>query len=279
MQPTSVQTPRIQLVNAVGSDHMGVFWYGYDLARQRPVRIHELVGPHALSPPAMPPGFELVAQDGRVLVILPDAEPAAAMPTGAIPLGAAPAGAAPLWAAPLGAAPAGAAVLGAAPAGAAPLWAAPLGAAPAGALPPLADDGSKAARRSRRVGWLVGGIAGALSLAVLATVFLLSRDPVSAGGRPGEPVNLQLSWVSLGRCAVIERFSEDPTAEVNGYPTSCGNSFATHWKASKIVDGVAREDVASRAASSFAECHGESEEPRLVWASADGLVGKLICFD
>jgi hypothetical protein len=80
-------TLRLQLIASFGADAMGTYWHAYDLARGgMPVQVHELQGSYAQWRPATLPGYELVEEGGRALVILPSAP--VAPPSAAPPLGA-----------------------------------------------------------------------------------------------------------------------------------------------------------------------------------------------
>jgi hypothetical protein len=143
------------------------------------------------------------------------------------------------------------------------------------------------------VGWLVGGIVGALALIVIVGVGVISS--LAAGNKPSTgtaaaaqpqlgstgPVNVRLATIKANQCAFANTFSTDPTLEVDATVTTCDE---TNWQihtALWVKEGISRDDVAGIAESEAADCHGPSGvgDSRLVWSSTDGHTGILICFN
>jgi hypothetical protein len=149
-------------------------------------------------------------------------------------------------------------------------------------------------RRSDRVGWLVGGIAGAVALTAVITVGVISSlragddTPAASAASPAavepaatDPVNVHIAGIKSGECAIAVSFATDPTTEVEPFQRECDGS---DWRSHTVLwvkDDVTRDDAISVAKTEAGNCHGPSgdTDPRLVWSSTDGHTGILVCFN
>lgn len=237
------QVTRLQLIAPIGQDSMGVHWRAVDALRGREVRAHELTGAYVHWRPALSPGYELVLDGGRVFIIAPVASGSSAPPAS---------------------------------------WSPP--ATPASVRP----------AKGPRTGLVVGVVlAAVLAVVVLVGGIVVLLHAAVGGARTAspppspvvvteprtDPVNVALVNASTDDCLDLDwsNTPSEPDEEFSAYIVKC-ETEAGPFRVITVHKGVPHADVAAIAKSQFVYCGAGNTEPVwLIWASADGGVGTMLC--
>jgi hypothetical protein len=158
----------------------------------------------------------------------------------------------------------------------------------------LAPSVGEARPRGPRTGLVVGIVLAAVlalvvvvgGLVVLGRGLAVSDGGTSRGAVPPPerrtgPVNVALLEATTGDCFEFDMssFPSEPDGEFDARIVTCVDDFWLH-EVRSLHKGVRRDEVAEISRSAFVYCSGGSGDRNvLIWASADGEVGTMICAD